>query len=169
MAHCTCIYGHSMWDGNTKYIYLPYRFNFFRQFTTDHPSFVLSKSDFTEIYDCYDTIGNEHEEYDCWYCDKCKSLTLFNNDSTNRYDFIITKDVDNSKLNLSKWEKFAVISEKNFPIFQNYYKGLTPFNALNSYSFNLYAYLNSDKDTVIVKNTKEKSTLTYRLYKKHVY
>ena len=31
MAHCTCINGHLMWNGDGKQIYLPYRLNFFKQ------------------------------------------------------------------------------------------------------------------------------------------
>lgn len=58
MAHCTCINGHLMWNGDGKQIYLPYRLNFFKQFTDNNPSFILNSNQHNEIYDCYDISEN---------------------------------------------------------------------------------------------------------------
>lgn len=56
MAHCTCINGHLMWNGDGTQIYLPYRLNFFKQFTDKNPSFILNSDQYNEIYDCYDVV-----------------------------------------------------------------------------------------------------------------
>ena len=65
MAKCLCINGHTMWDGNGKPTYYAFRFNFFKKFSNQNPSFLLNSADYTEIYDCYDIPDNKKEEFDC--------------------------------------------------------------------------------------------------------
>lgn len=169
MAHCTCINGHLMWNGDGKQIYLPYRLNFFKQFTDNNPSFILNSNQHNEIYDCYDISENEVEEYDCWYCDECKAITIFNYDSSIRYDFVITEDFNKSNISLSDYEKFAVINEKEFSKFQEYYKNMSPYYALTSFSFNQFAYVNKDKDLLLIKEIDKNQLFAYRLYEKQFY
>ena len=62
MAHCTCINGHLMWNGDGKQIYLPYRLNFLNNLQI---IIHLLSYQHNEIYDCNDISENEVEEYDC--------------------------------------------------------------------------------------------------------
>ncbi len=113
MAHCTCINGHLMETVMAnKFIFI--QIEFFKQFTDNNPSFILNSNQHNEIYDCYDISENEVEEYDCWYCDECKAITIFNYDSSIRYDFVITEDFNKSNISLSDYEKFAVINKGIF-------------------------------------------------------
>ena len=169
MAHCTCINGHLMWNGDGTQIYLPYRLNFFKQFTDKNPSFILNSDQYNEIYDCYDVGENAVEEYDCWYCNECKAITIFNHDSSIRYYFIISKDFNKYKINLSDYEEYAVINEKEFSKSQDYYKNKSPYHVLTSFPFNLYAYVDKDKDLLLIKEIDKNILLAYRLYKKQFY
>ena len=129
----------------------------------------MNSDQYNEIYDCYDNDENEVEEYDCWYCNECKSITIFNHDSSIRYDFVITENFNKSNISLSDYEKFAVINEKEFLKFQEYYKNMSPYHALTSFPFNLFAYVNKDKDLLLIKEMDKNLLLAYSLYKKQFY
>ena len=69
---------------------------------------------------------------------------------------------------MSDYEKFAVINEKEFSKFQEYYKNMSPYYALTSFSFNQFAYVNKDKDLLLIKEIDKNQLFAYRLYKNNL-
>ena len=63
----------------------------------------------------------------------------------------------------------TVINEKEFSKFQEYYKNMSPYYALTSFSFNQFAYVNKDKDLLLIKEIDKNQLFAYRLYKKQSY
>ena len=165
MAHCSCINGHLLWDGDGKSSYLMYRFHFFKDFIHKHPNFLLGVGDYTEIYDCFDLTGNEKEELDCWYCHECQSIIIFNYNATIRYDYVLGhQSKDLNETDFASYEKFAILNENELILFQNFYIGLSPYQAICSYSFQFIAYLNEDKTQLFIKSNQLNKIYTYNLY-----
>ena len=89
MAHCNCINGHYMWNGDGKPIVWVFSVDYIKDMVKSYPDLIILCDDM-EIYDLY----NDANDLDCWYCDECKSLAVFV--SHYRYDFIqfdIHKDI----------------------------------------------------------------------------
>ena len=46
---------------------------------------------------------------------------------------------------------------------------MSPYYALTSFSFNQFAYVNKDKDLLLIKEIDKNQLFAYRLYKKQFY
>lgn len=62
MAHCACINGHDMWNGDGKPEVTALREAFFLEYSKRHPDRVLGFDSCPQIYDCYE--DDPDEEYD---------------------------------------------------------------------------------------------------------
>lgn len=160
MAHCSCPNGHNMWNGNGKPEIWVFRIGYFMNFMERHPDCMLSDSgDYCEIYDCLDEAPEE--DLDCWYCDECKSLTVFV--KNNRYDFLRMKKLpDVTNTHFDNWEDYVALRNQPFEKFQEYYDGMTPLEALEQYEFDYYYKVSPDREMIYAFNKKNELAFGYQ-------
>lgn len=125
-----------MWDGDGKPLVWVFRVGYIREFTEMHPDFILGEGDksyeINQIYDCVDGVPGEN--LDCWYCDECRSLAVFVDSF--RYDFKPMETVPDAEItDFSDWEDYIALRDGPFEEFQEYYDGMRPIDAINSYDF----------------------------------
>ena len=133
MAHTSCPSGHSMWNGDGKPVVYAFRINFFKDFVKKYPYFQLGNDEhLSQIYDCVD--GVRGEDLDCWYCDECKGLVVFVDHM--RYDFKIMDKLPEINMDeLLAWEEYIALRDHDFDEFMEYYMGMSPLQAIESYKF----------------------------------
>lgn len=159
MAHTSCPSGHGMWDGNGKPVVWAFRVGYIREFVKEHPDCILSDDGpYWQMYDIVDdAIG---EDLDCWYCDECKGLTVFVDLA--RYDFKryeLIPEIHPSEY--ATWEDYIAQRESDFEDFQEYYEGMNPLDAIETYPFEYRYKVSPDKKTIIALNKNDKIAFAY--------
>ena len=142
MAHCNCINGHNMWNGDGKPTVWAFSVDYIKDMVKSYPNFIILCDDM-EIYDLY----NDENDLDCWYCDECKSLAVFV--SHYRYDFIqfdVYKDIE--VMSISQWEDYIALRDRPFEDFQIWYDGMDPISAIENYKFDYRYKVSPDKKTI---------------------
>lgn len=149
MAHCACINNHIMWNGDGGPEINAYPISFFKEFVAAHPGVFLLGDEFPEmdhsdlnnfprIYDCFE--WDPSREPDCWLCDECQSLVVFFSDkdsrTTQRYDFVkMEKLYEPGDKSFDDWEDYVAIRNDELEKFDEWYPGLDPLTALETYPF----------------------------------
>ena len=159
MAHTSCPSGHSMWNGDGKPVVYAFRINFFKDFVKKYPYFQLGNDEYlSQIYDCVDGIRGE--DLDCWYCDECKGLVVFVDHM--RYNFKIMDKLP--EINMDKllaWEEYIALRDHDFEEFQDYYEGMNPLLAIESYTFKYRYRVSPDKNCFYAINQNGKVEFGY--------
>lgn len=134
MAHCLCLNGHDMWNGDGKPIVYVFRVDLLKEFTRKHPTFRLGFDYDGSLLDCMDEYPDE--DLNCWYCDECRSLTIFIDSLNIRYDFtrtdVLLKIKENDVLD---WSKYIALRDEEFERFMDFYEGMTPNEAIEKFAF----------------------------------
>lgn len=134
MAHCSCLNGHSMWNGDGKPLVEVFRVDYILSYSHRHPECILGSSTGFELYDCF--RDDPKEELDCWYCDECHSLAIFIDSENLRYDFETMPDgTAVSQADVVGWEKYYALREKDFEAYSDFYEGMNPAEAIEKYLF----------------------------------
>lgn len=147
MAHCACINGHDMWNGDGKPEVTALREAFFLEYLKRHPDRVLGSDSCPQIYDCYE--DDPDEEYDLWFCDDCQCLTAFTHDEHFRYDYqkvAVTTDITYEEV--ADWDKYYALRNKEFEDYMDFYRGKTPADAILQYSFPYEYRVSPDRKTI---------------------
>lgn len=155
MAHTVCPNDHDMWNGDGKPVVWVYRINFFKEYVKKHPAVRLGLPDEEgfrmQIFDCVDEIPGE--DLDCWHCDECNGLTVF--DDVDRYDFNMIKElIAVSKEDVFDWEEYVALRDTQFDRFMDFYEGMDPLTAIETYDFE-YKYRVSPDKRLIYAFTKD--------------
>lgn len=145
MAHCSCYYGHDMWNGDGKPIVYAFRVGFLKEFIRKHPMFRLGFDHDGFLLDCID----EHpdEDLDCWYCDGCRSLAVFVDSRNIRYDFARTdiplgvKETDVS----SDWDRYIAMRDEEYERFMDSCEGMILTEAIKKFAFQYYCRVSPDQ------------------------
>lgn len=151
MAKTSCPSGHGMWNGGGEPVVWAFRVGFIREFVKEHPDCKLDDNgEYPELYDCvYDV---PEEKLDCWYCDECKGLTVFVDIS--RYDFKLMKNLPVIDMNeVMSWEEYIALRDLDFEDFQEYYEGMNPIKAIETYNFKYKYRVSPDKKTIYAINS----------------
>ena len=147
MAHAYCPNGHEMWNGDGKPVVYAFRVGFFRDFVKKHPDAVLGSWEYPELYDCVDDISGE--DLDCWYCDECKGLVVFNDAGGERYDFKRMETIPDIAINdLDGWEDYIALQSREFEDFMDFYEGKNPLEAIMQYDFVYHYKVSQDKKNI---------------------
>ncbi|MBR6228376.1 MAG: hypothetical protein IKQ97_01405 [Eubacterium sp.] len=159
MAHTNCPNGHDMWNGDGKPIVQAFRLNYFKEFTERHPDFKLQTDEYQNlaIYDTYDYDDHPEEEYDLWYCDKCKGLVVFTYDNRMRYDYVYSESAPNDlEFDTTIWEEYyALRDDEFFDEFIDLCEKKTPWEVLTTYKFRKKYRLSPDKKTIFAYEAEE--------------
>lgn len=150
MAHTGCPSGHDMWNGDGKPVVWAFRIDFFREFVEKHPDCKLDDNgDYWQLYDCVDGVPGE--DLDCWYCDECKGLTVFVDIS--RYDYMLIEVLPIINMDeILSWEEYIALRDWEFENFQEYYEGMNPLEAIETYQFNYKYRVSPDKKLIYALN-----------------
>ena len=141
MAHCRCINGHDMWNGDGKPVIWAFSIRYIKDYVKRFPDVTLGTG--MQIYDLF----NDEDELDCWYCDECHSLTVFINHY--RYDFVrfdVNKEMKITSL--SNWEDYIALRNIPFDEFSDWYDGMNPLTAIENYKFDYLYKVSSDKQFI---------------------
>lgn len=147
MAVTECINGHRMWNGDGKPVIWAFKISDLREFEQMYPDKVLSfstnnKYPLQQMYDCIADINGE--ELDCWYCEKCKCLTVFTEQS--RLDFVLMQAPPKATYDdVVNWDFYIALRNKEFEKFQDFYEGKKPLEAVFSYDFKFLYKVSPDK------------------------
>lgn len=150
MAHTGCPLGHDMWNGDRKPVVWAFRIGFFREFVEKHPDCKLDDNgEYWQLYDCVDDVPGE--DLDCWYCDECKGLTVFVDIS--RYDYMPIEVLPIINMNeILSWEEYIALRDREFEDFQEYYEGMNPLEAIETYQFKYKYRVSPDKKLIYAVN-----------------
>lgn len=145
MAHCSCLNGHNMWNGDGKPVVWVYRVGFLYEYSFRHPGQKLSfHSEPFQIYDC--TYEYPDEDLDCWYCDKCHALTVFIDSLNIRYNFAeISEPLSMKEKDVADWDNYIALRDEEFEKFQDFYEGMTLIEAVEKYEFRYHYRVSPDK------------------------
>jgi hypothetical protein len=149
-----------MWNGDGKTVVMAFRIDFFRKFAQEHPECRLDHNDeYWQLYDCVDEIPGE--DLDCWYCDECKGLTVFVDIS--RYDFKLMYVIPSINMEeILSWEEYIALREHDFEKFQDFYEGMKPLEAIESYSFKYKYRVSPDKKIIYAIDSECKVVFGYQ-------
>lgn len=160
MAHCSCYYGHGMWNGDGKPVVWAFRLAYFKEFQRNHPDAVLGSEEYYALFDCFE-LGSQ-EDLDCWYCDECGSLVVFVGDARVGLSFVPVEIKGAvSEEQLSDWELYLAMRDSEFNDFSDQYDGKRPLDALMEWRIPYRCWVSPDKDKIFVFNEEGKPILFY--------
>ena len=151
MAHCSCYYGHSMWNGDGKPVVWAFRLAFFEEFQREHPDIVLGSEEYYALFDCFEQ--NRQEDLDCWYCDECGSFVVFVGDAQYGMFFVpVLIEEPLTEDQLSDWELYLAMRDQEFDEFSDQYDGKRPMDALMEYPIPYRCRVSPEKAKICVFN-----------------
>lgn len=151
MAHCSCYYGHDMWNGDGKPVVWAFRLAYFEEFQRSHPEAVLGTDEYYAIYDCFE--WDCQEDLDCWYCDECGSLVVFVGDAKFGLCYVPVEIKEQlTEDELPGWELYLAMRDPEFNAFSDQYDGKRPLDALMKYRVPYRCWVSPDKDKICVFN-----------------
>lgn len=151
MAHCSCYYGHGMWNGDGKPVVWAFRLSFFEAFQRVHPEARLGTEEYYAIFDCFES--GSPDDLDCWYCDECGSLVVFVGDAKFGLCYVPVDMSDTvTEEQLSDWELYLAFRDHEFEDFSNQYDGKRPLDALMEYRIPYRCRVAPDKERIYVFN-----------------
>lgn len=175
MAHCLCINGYDMWNGDGKPEINAFSISFFEEFMEAHPGVFLVGTDypgidykapdiFEYIYDCYDWAPSR--EPDCWLCEDCESLTVFFDDDNyrldHRYDFVkMEKLYEPGDKGFDDWEEYVAMRNDELDEFGDWYIGLDPLTALKTYPFKYRYKVSPDQKYICAFDSSQNLVFSY--------
>lgn len=151
MGHCSCFYGHDMWNGDGKPEVWAFRLAYFEEFQRSHPEVVLGTEEYYAIYDCFESYSQEN--LDCWYCDECGGLVVFVGDARFGLSYApIAFDELITETQLSDWELYFAMRDREFEWFSDYCEGKRPLDALLGYRIPYRCRVSPDLARIFVFN-----------------
>ena len=161
MAKTSCVNGHPMWNGDGKPVLWIFRTGYFREYEEKHPNTVLAEDGYVpQIYDlCEDAYK---EELDGWYCDECKSVAVFCENT--RYDYVLKEKLPEYSYDQTEdWEEYIALRDDDFEDFQEFYEKKKPFDAIQSYRFKYTYRLSPDEKIILAFDQDKKPAFAYEL------
>lgn len=150
MAKTRCPMGHFLSNGDGETDVWAFRTDFFKDFAKREPDCVIRDFEkYWKIYDCVEEARGEN--LDCWYCEKCRGLTVFVDEY--RYDFMpmdILPEVNREAV--LSGEEYIAMRPDEFEVFQDYCDGMHPLTAIETFDFKYKYRLSKDKRVIYAIN-----------------